>query len=104
MAGIGFELRKLLRKESYLGLLQTYAYASIISSGPWVLSIVGIIVIGLLSVAVVVPQVQIFATDIDDEALEVARAGVYPGAIAKDIAPAILRAGGELSRRLGYTG
>ena len=59
MAGIGFELRKLLRKESYLGLLQTYAYASIISSGPWILSIVGILVIGLLSIAVVVPQTQI---------------------------------------------
>jgi uncharacterized membrane protein len=56
MAGIGFELRKLLRKESYLGLFQTYAYASIISSGPWILSIVGILVVGLLSVAVVVPQ------------------------------------------------
>ena len=49
MAGIGFELRKLLRKESYSGLLQAYAYAGIISSGPWVLSIVGILVIGLLS-------------------------------------------------------
>ena len=59
MAGIGFELRKLLRKESYLGLLQTYAYASIISSGPWILSIVGILVIGLLSLSVVVPQLQI---------------------------------------------
>ena len=49
MAGIGFELRKLLRKESYSGLLQAYAYAGIISSGPWVLSIVGILVIGLMS-------------------------------------------------------
>ena len=49
MAGIGFELRKLLRKESYSGLIQAYAYAGIISSGPWVLSIVGILAIGLLS-------------------------------------------------------
>jgi uncharacterized membrane protein len=49
MAGIGFELRKLLRKESYSGLLQAYAYAGIISSGPWVLSIVGILAIGLLT-------------------------------------------------------
>lgn len=49
MAGIGFELRKLLRKESYSGLLQAYAYAGVISSGPWVLSIVGILVIGLMS-------------------------------------------------------
>ena len=46
MAGIGFELRKLLNKRSYTGLLQAYAYAGIISSGPWVLSIVGIMLIG----------------------------------------------------------
>jgi uncharacterized membrane protein len=55
MAGIGFELRKLLRKDSYTGLLQAYAYAGIISAGPWVLSILGILVIGVMSVTVVVP-------------------------------------------------
>ncbi len=59
MAGIGFEIRKLLRKESYTGLLQAYAYAGVISSGPWVLSIIGILVIGLLSATVVVPDVLI---------------------------------------------
>ena len=59
MAGIGFEIRKLLRKESYTGLLQAYAYAGVISSGPWVLSIVGILVIGLMSATVVVPDVLI---------------------------------------------
>ncbi len=56
MAGIGFELRKLLRRDSYSSLLQAYAYAGIISSGPWVLSIVGILVIGVMSVTVVVPD------------------------------------------------
>ena len=50
MAGIGFELRKLLQKESYFGLFQAYAYAGIISSGPWVLSIVGILFVGFLSI------------------------------------------------------
>jgi len=59
MAGIGFELRKLLSKESYASLFQAYAYAGIISSGPWILSIVGIMVIGLLSVTVVVPAYQV---------------------------------------------
>lgn len=59
MAGIGFELRKLLQRDSYTGVLQAYAYASIISSGPWVLSIVGILVIGVLSVSIVVPQYMI---------------------------------------------
>ena len=59
MAGIGFEIRKLLRKESYTGLLQAYAYAGVISSGPWVLSIIGILVIGLMSATVVVPNILI---------------------------------------------
>ncbi len=50
MAGIGFELRKLLRRNSFAGLLQAYTYAGIISAGPWVLSIIGILLIGILSV------------------------------------------------------
>jgi uncharacterized membrane protein len=56
MAGIGFELRKLLKRDSLLGMMQAYAYAGIISSGPWVLSIIGILVIGLMSVSMVVPE------------------------------------------------
>ncbi|MBC7206380.1 MAG: histidine kinase, partial [Methyloversatilis sp.] len=56
MAGIGFELRKLLKKDSLLGLVQAYSYAGVIGSGPWVLSIVGILMVGLLSRAVVVPE------------------------------------------------
>jgi uncharacterized membrane protein len=59
VAGIGFELRKLLIKRSYTGLLQAYTYAGVISSGPWVLSIIGILLIGLLSFAVVIPNVLI---------------------------------------------
>lgn len=59
MAGIGFELRKLLRKQTYTGLLQAYAFAGIISSGPWVLSILGILLIGLLSIGADGPQASI---------------------------------------------
>ncbi|MDP2370291.1 exopolysaccharide Pel transporter PelG [Rhodoferax sp.] len=59
MAGIGFELRKLLKKQTYAGLVQAYAFAGIISSGPWVLSIIGILLIGLLSIGVVFPKVAI---------------------------------------------
>jgi len=50
MAGIGFELRKLLDRQSLWGLVRAYVYAGVISSGPWVLSIVGVMGIGLLSV------------------------------------------------------
>lgn len=35
-------------------------------------------------------KVQIFATDIDDQAIEIARAGSYPASIAEDIPPALL--------------
>jgi len=56
MAGIGFELRKLLRKDTLVGLLQAYTFAGIIGSGPWVLSILGILIIGLLSSTIVVPS------------------------------------------------
>jgi hypothetical protein len=59
MAGIGFELRKLLQRESYFALVRAYAYAGLISSGPWVLSIVGLVVIGVLSVNIVVPNLLV---------------------------------------------
>ncbi|GAF79699.1 unnamed protein product, partial [marine sediment metagenome] len=59
MAGIGFELRKLLQRDTFSGLLQAYGYAGVISSGPWVLSIIGILLLGLLSVGNVKPGIQI---------------------------------------------
>jgi uncharacterized membrane protein len=59
MAGIGFELRKILRRDNLLSLLQAYSYAAVISSGPWILSIVGILLIGILSYSVVVPNILI---------------------------------------------
>jgi uncharacterized membrane protein len=59
MAGIGFELRKLLKKNTLVGLLEAYSYAAVIGSGPWVLSIVGILIIGLMSVSVVVPAFMV---------------------------------------------
>lgn len=67
MAGIGFELRKILRKENYWSMFQAYGYAGVISSGPWILSILGLLVIGLSSVSsgalgVQVAQFQISVT------------------------------------------
>ncbi|MED5388402.1 MAG: exopolysaccharide Pel transporter PelG, partial [Pseudomonadota bacterium] len=59
MAGIGFELRKLLRKDTLLGLIRAYAYAGVISSGPWVLSIIGILIIGIFSLGMVVPDLAV---------------------------------------------
>jgi polysaccharide biosynthesis protein PelG len=59
LAGIGFELRKLLKRESLLGIMRAYGYAGIISSGPWVLSILGIMLVGILSVGKVSPSVRV---------------------------------------------
>lgn len=59
MAGIGFEIKKILRRESYLSVFTAYAYAGIIGSGPWILSILGVLIIGLMSVSLVVPHALI---------------------------------------------
>ena len=59
MAGIGFELRRLLRKNTLIGLIEAYTYAGIIGSGPWVFSIVGILLVGIFSASVVVPSVLV---------------------------------------------
>lgn len=40
----------MLRRQSFVGLLRAYAYASMISSGPWVLSILVIMGLGYISV------------------------------------------------------
>jgi uncharacterized membrane protein len=49
MAGIGFELRRILQRGTLLSMLGAYGYAGVIGSGPWVLSIVGILAVGFLS-------------------------------------------------------
>ncbi|MBM3788726.1 MAG: hypothetical protein FJW35_00075 [Acidobacteria bacterium] len=49
MAGIGFELRKLTRRDDLLGVLQGTAHSALASTGPWLFTIValaGIVLIG----------------------------------------------------------
>lgn len=59
MAGIGFELRHLLRKNTLSSVLQAYAYAGVIGSGPWVFSIIGILLVGVFSISVVAPPLLV---------------------------------------------
>ena len=47
MAGVGFEIRRMLATDSYAGLLGAYGYAGLVSCGPWVLSMVGVLCIGV---------------------------------------------------------
>jgi len=49
MAGIGFELRKLLNQKTFFSVLQAYGAAGIISSGPWIVSILGIFAVGVMT-------------------------------------------------------
>jgi uncharacterized membrane protein len=58
VAGIGFELRRLLRRDSYLGYLQAYGAAGLVSSGPWVMSIVSVLIIGMCSAGAVPDRIQ----------------------------------------------
>jgi uncharacterized membrane protein len=53
MAGVGFSLRKLHRDDGYTGLLKLYGAAGLISSGPWLLSIMTLLLIGMLGHALV---------------------------------------------------
>ncbi len=49
MAGIGFELRKMLRGDSFLSDMSAYLYAAMVSSGPWLMSVLCLAVLGLYS-------------------------------------------------------
>ncbi len=49
MAGIGFQLHKLLEDESLFNKAKAYIFASIITSGPWILSILCLALLGALS-------------------------------------------------------
>ena len=49
MAGIGFELRQQIDKDTYAGALRAYALAGVVGSGPWVISIGSMLLIGTLT-------------------------------------------------------
>lgn len=53
MAGIGFQLHKLIEDESFLNKAKAFIFASIITSGPWILSIICLALLGILSGAFV---------------------------------------------------
>lgn len=51
MAGIGFRLQRILASNSYGSLAVAYGYSAIISSGPWMLSMLSLAGIGLFMTA-----------------------------------------------------
>jgi len=51
MAGFGFELRKILKEDRLRSLAKVYGYSAILSSGPWVVSIIAILLVGFINIA-----------------------------------------------------
>jgi len=50
MAGIGFELKQILKEKSLTSVMKTFGYSAILSSGPWVISMIIILGIGLSNI------------------------------------------------------
>lgn len=51
MAGIGFELRRSLKGDRLLSIAKVYSYSALLSSGPWVISIIAILFVGFINIA-----------------------------------------------------
>lgn len=66
MAGIGFELRKYLKDDTFTGSAKAYGFAGLISAGPWVLSILGVMLIGIVAVSMslIDDEVRQFTTSV----------------------------------------
>lgn len=51
MAGIGFRLQNLLKNDSFISRIKAYTYSAIISSGPWIYSLLSFVVISFFVTA-----------------------------------------------------
>ncbi len=50
MAGIGFQLKQILEEKTLISVFKTFGYSAILSSGPWVISMIIILGIGLSNI------------------------------------------------------
>jgi len=48
MAGIGFEIRKILKENTIFSIVKAFSYAGVVSSGPWIISMLSILISGYL--------------------------------------------------------
>ncbi len=51
MAGIGFELRRILAEDTYTSMVKGYLYATVISAGPWLMSVLSLAALGLYTIS-----------------------------------------------------
>ncbi len=49
MAGIGFEIRKILKERTIFSVIKAFSYAGVVSSGPWIISMMSIFVAGYIA-------------------------------------------------------
>ena len=65
MAGIGFQLRRLTAPRTFSGLIGAYASATAISAGPWIISIIALMVLTwLLHLSLPADQIRLFNTSV----------------------------------------
>ena len=65
MAGIGFELRRLANRRDYTGQMQAYASAAVVSAGPWIISILSLMLLTwLLDPVLPGDEVRLFTSSI----------------------------------------
>lgn len=65
MAGIGFQLRRLTASRTYTGVLGAYASAAAISAGPWIISIVALMLLTwLLHRSIAADQIRLFTASV----------------------------------------
>lgn len=50
MAGIGFELRKLARRDDLLGVVASLTHASVVSTGPWIMTVLALGAIDIIGI------------------------------------------------------
>ena len=63
MAGIGFELRRLTAKNNFSGWFHAYLGAAVISAGPWIISILSLMLLNYLLYQVLPPeQIRLFTS------------------------------------------
>ncbi len=48
MAGIGFHLRQMLSRDTFFSSIKAYFFASVISSGPWIFTIICLAILNLI--------------------------------------------------------
>ena len=65
MAGIGFRLKKALADDTYTGLVKGYFFGSVLSSGPWIFTIISLSVIQIFAARyLTIQEADTFTTSI----------------------------------------